>query len=62
MYDSLEQERGLSYRTGGLRLNNLKAGKEATILRGDLRRGDWEEVVEKRGSHGLIQGPGRVVL
>lgn len=26
-----------------------RAGKEATVLRGDVRRGDWEEVVGKRG-------------
>lgn len=62
MYGSLEPERGLSYRIGGVRPNSLKAGEEASVLRGDLRRGDWEEVVEKRGSHGLMQGHGRVVL
>lgn len=39
-----------------------RAGKEATVLRGDVRRGDWEEVVGKRGDHGQIQGHGRVVL
>lgn len=51
MYGSLEWETALSCRNGGVRLKNLKIGKEATILRGNLSKGG-EKNWRKEGTMG----------